>query len=51
MSLYLAGSNLVACDFVMFQLIAILKQYVNFSFNIKSLTMTIVSVEALEELK
>ena len=34
MSLYLADLNLVACDFVSSHLIVILKQNVNFSFNI-----------------
>ena len=38
-------------DFVRFHLIAILKQNINFSFNIYSLTMTVVSVETLGELK
>ena len=53
---YLADFNLVACDFVRFHLLVILKQNVNFSFNITQhlfiqSTMTVVSVETLEELK
>ena len=51
MSLYLADFNLVTYDLVRFHLIVILKQNVNFSFNIYSLTMTVVSVETLEERK
>ena len=51
MRLYLAYFNLVACDLVRFHLIVILKQNVNFSLKIQSLTMTFVSVETLEELK
>ena len=51
MSLYLADFDVVACDWVRFHLIVILKQNVNFSFNIYSLTMTVISVEMLEELK
>ena len=49
--LYLADFNLVACTFVKFHLIVILKQNVNVSFNIYSLILTVVSVETLEELK
>ena len=41
--LYLADFNLVACDFVRFYLIVILKQNVNFSFNIWSLNLLWVS--------
>ena len=50
MRLYLAYFNFVACDLVRFHLIVILKQNVNFSFNILPLTMTVVSVKMLEEL-
>ena len=41
----------VEFDFIRFHLIVILKQNVVFSFNIYSLTMTVISVETLEELK
>ena len=51
MSLYLADFNLVARGLIRLHLIVILKQNVNFSFSILSLTMTVVSVKTLEELK
>ena len=40
--------NLVACDFLKFDWCKMLNGYVDFSFNIFSLKMTVVSVETLE---
>ena len=40
--------NLVACDFPKFDWYKMLNGYVDFSFNIFSLRMTVVSVERLE---
>ena len=40
--------NFVACDFLKFDKCEMLNGHVNFSFNILSLRMTVVSVETLE---
>ena len=40
--------NLVACDFLKFDWCKMLNGYADFSFNIFSLRMTVVSVETLE---
>ena len=40
--------NLVACDFLKFDWCKMLNGYVDFSFNIFSLRMTVVSVETLK---
>ena len=40
--------NLVACDFLKFDWCKMLNSYVNFSFIILSLRMTVASVEMLE---
>ena len=40
--------NLAACDFLKFDWCKMLNGYLDFSFNILSLRMTVVSVETLE---
>ena len=40
--------NHVACDFFKFDWFRMLNSYVNFSFSVLSLRMTVVSVETLE---
>ena len=42
------GFKVVACDFLKFEWCKMLNGYVDFSFNIVSLRMTVVSVETLE---
>ena len=44
---YFIHFNFVACDFLKFDWCKMLNGYVNFSFDILSLKMTVVSVETL----
>lgn len=41
--------NLAACDFFKLDLCKVLNSYTNFSFNILSLTINVVSIEILED--